>query len=540
MYVAVGMPRGERAGRAELRLGGGHREAHGDRVAQPAAAVPALDQGLAVAYAGVRIVAQRLRGVAIHHRLAADDGDAPALRRREEDLGGGSVHGGEDHRGGGAVLHETVEESLGRYARVRRRGVAALLREGEAVQPVEQVPARRGQHPMLRKVDVGVDEARQHQRLAVVVGREGAEPLRQPRRVAAPDDAPVPGDRDRPAAMEPDRALRPDHGGVVAEGQHRAADHPSVMLCAHGVTRFRWSLVMRMEGSSAPRITRPSCFALMAPPDSSGRFRGLLVIRMEGSNAPRSRRHPIFDAEPEDAFDVREGRRPFRFGIVADPGLERGEDRILRRPLHREDEREAEALAVAGVEIVEPGELRGGQPIEAPRRPARAAIPPRRRPRPRRGPRGRDARAAARSAPLATPPSPPRRTPPPAPRDPRTAVRQRRLRRPRANPPRRHRSGRRTSPRRARSRSRSVEAVAVSFASEGGPGPRAGAAHRIHLVTSREAIRNRPPKGAVPNHRIDRATRKPHRDCAASRAPRRARSASVMPVSLSRSILSFM
>ena len=242
VYVAVGVPRGERAGPAELRLGGGHREPHGDRVAQPAAAVPALDQRLAVAYAGVRIVAQRLRGVAIHHRLAADDGDAPALRRREQDLGGGPVHGGEDHRGGGAVLRETVEEGIGRYARVRRRGVAALLREGEAVQPVQQVPARRGQHPMLRKVDVGVDEARQHQRLAVVVGREDAEPLRQPGRVAAPDDAPVPGDRDRPAAMEPDRALRPDHGGIVAEGQHRAADHPSVMPCTHGVTRSRWPI----------------------------------------------------------------------------------------------------------------------------------------------------------------------------------------------------------------------------------------------------------------------------------------------------------
>ena len=123
VHVAVGMPGGERAGLAELILGGGHREAHRDCVAQPAAAVPALDQRLAVAHARLGVVAQRRRRVAIHHRLAADDGLAAALRYGEERLGGGSVHGGEDDGGGGAVLHQAIEKRFG-----RRRAHAASRR----------------------------------------------------------------------------------------------------------------------------------------------------------------------------------------------------------------------------------------------------------------------------------------------------------------------------------------------------------------------------------------------------------------------------
>ena len=141
--------------------------------------MPALDQRLRVACTGGRIVAERLRGVAVHHRLAADDRLLSLLGGGEERLGGGAMHGGEDHRGGRAVLHQAVEERLRRRARVRGRGIAALFGEGEATQPVEQVLAGGGEHPVLREVDMGVDEAGKHEGAAVVVGRQAAEALRE-------------------------------------------------------------------------------------------------------------------------------------------------------------------------------------------------------------------------------------------------------------------------------------------------------------------------------------------------------------------------
>ena len=309
VHVAVGVPGCERAGPAELLLGRSHRETHGDRVAQPPATVPALDQRLAVARARFGVVAQRVGGVAIHQRLAADDGLTAALGHREERLGGGPVNGGEDDRGGGAVLHQTVEERFGRGARVRRRGVALLLGEREPVQPVEQVPAGGGQHPVLREVDVGVDEARHHQRVAVVVGREGTEPLRHPAPMAAPDDASVAGDHDRAVAMESNRTFQSDDGGIVVVGQDRAADHAAVVRGAHGATRSSMRN-RRMRSTLARAVTRSVSASLS----------------MRASNAARIA------------------------SFVA--------------PFTAKNEGDPEALAVAGVHIMETRELLGGEPVE--------------------------------------------------------------------------------------------------------------------------------------------------------------------------------
>ena len=173
VHVAVGVGGGELARRAELRLGGGDREAHRDRVPQPPAPapVPAREERLAVARPRDRVVADRLGGVAVHHRLSADDRVAPPFGRGEERVRCGGVHGREDDRGGRPVLHQPVEEHFGGGVRVAGGGVAAFFPVGEAVQPVEEVLPRGREHPVLREVDVGVDEPGEHERVPVVVRR---------------------------------------------------------------------------------------------------------------------------------------------------------------------------------------------------------------------------------------------------------------------------------------------------------------------------------------------------------------------------------
>ena len=300
----------------------------------------------------------------------------------------------------------------------------------------------------------------------MIVAREGAEPLRQARRVSAPGDAAVPGDHDRAAAIEPDRALRPDDGGIVAEGQHRAADHPPASRHVHGATR------------------------------SSMRNRKIRSTFASAVACSVSASLPI-------------------------PSLEGGEDRILRCPLHREDEREPEALAVPGVEIVEPGEFGGGEPVE----PRAGLLPPRllrdvahdRRAARQIGVRAqqRELRLPQRGAHRC------RRTRRRAPRDRRTAARRRRSRRPTATPPRHRRSGRRTPRHRARSRHRSIK----------GSSPHCSGPRGLFLPLLYGAPIDRGFITALLASGASFPGRQAHRGCAASQAPRRERSASVMPVS---------
>ena len=263
VHVAVGMDAGKLAGRAELRLGRGDREAHGDRVAQPPPAMPALDERLAVSDTRNRIVLQCLRGIAIHQRLAADDGLTARFRRGEERIGRASMHGREDHRGGRPVLHQPVEKYLGRGTRMRRRGIAVLLREGKTVQPVEQILAGRREHSVLGEVDVGVDEARQHERLAVVNGGEGPKGLRQACGGSAPGDAAISRDRDCAAPMEPDGAPRPDDRGIVAECQHCPANDPPAS---------RRRTHRDCAASQAPRLERSASVMPVVLPSGMMRF----------------------------------------------------------------------------------------------------------------------------------------------------------------------------------------------------------------------------------------------------------------------------
>src|SRR5262252_3397277 len=59
-----------------------------------------------------------------------------------------------------------------------------------------------------------------------------------------------------------------------------------------------------------------------------------------------------------------EAVRELGLGVVAEPALELSEDAVLRVAADRDDEREAELLAVAAVEAVDPLDLVARQSIE--------------------------------------------------------------------------------------------------------------------------------------------------------------------------------
>ena len=107
---------------------------------------------------------------------------------------------------------------------------------------------------MLREVDVGVDEAREHERVPVVVRRERSEALRKARGGTAPGDAPVRADHDRAPTVEPDRAPRPGDRRIVAIRQHRAANDPTVP-----------PIVPPTVPGAAPRTVHRGWAAIQAP-----------------------------------------------------------------------------------------------------------------------------------------------------------------------------------------------------------------------------------------------------------------------------------
>ena len=75
--------------------------------------------------------------------------------------------------------------------------------------------------------------------------------------------------------------------------------------------------------------------------------------------------HRIDKAEPRDQADLGEGGGALRVRVVAEAALEPVEDGVARVPAHADDEREAEALAVGGVEPLEAGKFRIAQAVEA-------------------------------------------------------------------------------------------------------------------------------------------------------------------------------
>ena len=77
----------------------------------------------------------------------------------------------EDHGRRRAVGGQPIEEYLRRGFGIGRVGIARLFRKGKAAQPVEQVLSRCGEHAVLRKVDMRIDEARQDQAVAEIIHR---------------------------------------------------------------------------------------------------------------------------------------------------------------------------------------------------------------------------------------------------------------------------------------------------------------------------------------------------------------------------------
>jgi hypothetical protein len=137
-----------------------------------AAAVPALDEvdalALAARHAGI---AQAVGRVAVHQHLAGDEGHAAAFGTGKQRLGRDRVHGGKDRGRGRAVGQQRVEEMLAAGRGHGGVGPGSFGREGVALEPFEQRRAVTGQHGDLRRVHVGVDEARQQQPARVHLAR---------------------------------------------------------------------------------------------------------------------------------------------------------------------------------------------------------------------------------------------------------------------------------------------------------------------------------------------------------------------------------
>ena len=143
--------------------------------------MPALEQCLALVVGALRGVGQALGRVAVHAGLAGQRPDAARLGLGEEGIDAFGMARAVARHGGGAVREREVEVACRDSPRVDGVAEAHLLGEGIAVQPVDQPLAPTRDDCGLRIVDMGIDEAGQDQRVAMVddpcagVGR--AEPV---------------------------------------------------------------------------------------------------------------------------------------------------------------------------------------------------------------------------------------------------------------------------------------------------------------------------------------------------------------------------
>ena len=158
-----GWARGQRAGQVQFHRRRGRREARRDGVAEPAAPVPAADQGTAVLCRLNRVDQHRGGRVPAHHHFAAHRPKTAPLRLGEIGIDRGRVDRTEAGRTGRAVAHLSLEERAGHGSRMVGVGEPGLFREGEAVQPIDQVGAPRGHHTDLRVMHMRIDKAWRNQ-----------------------------------------------------------------------------------------------------------------------------------------------------------------------------------------------------------------------------------------------------------------------------------------------------------------------------------------------------------------------------------------
>ncbi|MEC5205237.1 hypothetical protein QF022_000193 [Vogesella perlucida] len=216
------------AGQLQLQGAAGRGKAWRHRVMQAATAVPARGQRGAVGHALFGAVAQIVRGVAVHQHLATDQPHIAALGLGHQRVHRHRVHGGKDGRGGGAVRQQAVQHEGGGAPRQLRVAKRRFRRKGVVAQPVQQLAAKRADHPGLGVMQVAVDQAGQNQLAAMVVHRYAG----QRRRVAG---SPVAAGS-HAAVLQVEVAVSPvlpagvvvGGAGVIQKVQHFAAQDQGV------------------------------------------------------------------------------------------------------------------------------------------------------------------------------------------------------------------------------------------------------------------------------------------------------------------------
>jgi len=127
------------AGRFELRLGTGRREARRDAIMLAAFLMPAADQGLAFVIAALGGVEQCFGCVSIHQHLARDHASVEARRFLEKGIHRLGMNGAIDRRSGGAGTQQFTQEELRRGFRIGLVGVFLLGHEGISIQPLQKL-----------------------------------------------------------------------------------------------------------------------------------------------------------------------------------------------------------------------------------------------------------------------------------------------------------------------------------------------------------------------------------------------------------------
>ena len=242
----------------ELRLSRGHREPRRDRVVEPAAAAPALDQRLALVVAALSGVHERFRRVAVHHHLAGDHAHGTRLRLGEERVDGARMHGAIDHRGRGARADELVEKERGDPRAMLGIGESLFFDESVIIEPVEQLRAVGAGHLGLRIMDVRVDEPRTDQAARMIVDeRAGRRALKDVARFA---------DRLDEAASNQDRSVLDERtsaraalGRIAGERENAAANDAGGR--GQGRMSLSRSAAIRSISANAVFVSTPASLA---------------------------------------------------------------------------------------------------------------------------------------------------------------------------------------------------------------------------------------------------------------------------------------
>ena len=146
-------------------------------------------------------------------------------------------------------------------------GVSCFLREGETIEPFQQVVRGRRQHAVLREVHVRIDQTGQDEPAVVALARRLGVFLRQRGEGAVPQDAALPAHDHRAVVVAAHRPVGADDARVVREAQRAAAQHPRSGIGAprHPATRssmrkrmMRQTLSVAFSSSTSGSLARRS------------------------------------------------------------------------------------------------------------------------------------------------------------------------------------------------------------------------------------------------------------------------------------------